>query len=416
MVHPSRGVSRRRLSSRSLSRVLTVPLPAPPDALRRGPFRRRAFPSRLRSPRLTAQLGLALGIAFSISFLTGLLSHLIQHPPDWFAWPSRPVWLYRVTQGLHVATGLAIIPILAAKLWSVYPKLFTWPPLRDIGHALARGSIVVLGAAALFQLVTGLLNIAYWYTPMPFAFIASHYWVAWLVIGSILLHVALKLPIIRGALSRQRPLAAPAVDGDVPILTRRGLLAAVAGAVGVVTLATVGQTVRPLKGVSVLAPRRPDVGPQGLPVNTSAQAAGVLDVLSDPAYRLVLNGPAGETMFTLDQLATMPQSTVDLPITCVEGWSADGTWTGVRIRELVALAGGDPDHASVLVQSLQQGSPYSTSILDASHTADPLSILALRLNGGPLDRDHGYPARLIAPNRPGVMQTKWVTGVRVIAP
>ncbi|WP_148668402.1 molybdopterin-dependent oxidoreductase, partial [Streptomyces sp. WAC05950] len=22
--------------------------------------------------------------------------------------------------------------------------------------------------------------------------------------------------------------------------------------------------------------------------------------------------------------------------------------------------------------------------------------------------DHGYPARIIAPNRPGVLQTKWV--------
>jgi DMSO/TMAO reductase YedYZ molybdopterin-dependent catalytic subunit len=284
-----------------------------------------------------------------------------------------------------------------------------------VGHALARASILVLGAAALFQLVTGVLNIAYWYSPMPFAFIASHYWVGWLVIGSILLHVALKLPIIRGALSRQHARPASHTASDAQVLSRRGLLAAVAGAVGVVTLATVGQTVRPLKGVSVLAPRRPDVGPQGVPVNTSAQAAGVLDAISDPAYRLVLSGPAGDTMFTLDQIAALPQSTVDLPITCVEGWSADGTWTGVRIRELVALAGGDPDHASVLVRSLQQGGPYSTSILDASHTADPLSILALRLNGETLHADHGYPVRLIGPSRPGVMQTKWVTAVRVVA-
>ena len=41
--------------------------------------------------------------------------------------------------------------------------------------------------------------------------------------------------------------------------------------------------------------------------------------------------------------------------------------------------------------------------------------LALALHGEPLDLDHGYPARLIAPNRPGVLQTKWVRGSRCSA-
>ncbi len=40
-----------------------------------------------------------------------------------------------------------------------------------------------------------------------------------------------------------------------------------------------------------------------------------------------------------------------------------------------------------------------------------LVLLALRLNGENLHIDHGYPVRLIAPNRPGVMQTKWLRQV-----
>ena len=40
--------------------------------------------------------------------------------------------------------------------------------------------------------------------------------------------------------------------------------------------------------------------------------------------------------------------------------------------------------------------------------ADADTLLALRLNGEPLHLDHGFPVRLIGPNRPGVMQTKWV--------
>jgi DMSO/TMAO reductase YedYZ molybdopterin-dependent catalytic subunit len=40
-------------------------------------------------------------------------------------------------------------------------------------------------------------------------------------------------------------------------------------------------------------------------------------------------------------------------------------------------------------------------------------LIALRLNGEALHLDHGYPARLIAPNRPGVLQTKWISRITV---
>ena len=46
--------------------------------------------------------------------------------------------------------------------------------------------------------------------------------------------------------------------------------------------------------------------------------------------------------------------------------------------------------------------------------ADPDTLLALELNGEALDLDHGYPVRLIAPDRPGVLQTKWIHRVVVL--
>ena len=42
------------------------------------------------------------------------------------------------------------------------------------------------------------------------------------------------------------------------------------------------------------------------------------------------------------------------------------------------------------------------------------ATLALRVNGETLHIDHGYPCRLIAPNRPGVMQTKWASHLEVM--
>lgn len=403
---------RRRLSTRipGLARLARRPLPTPPERLRIGPFAPGAFPSPLRSERLTAQLGIAVGAAFTICFVTGVLSHLAQHPVGWLpAWPSRPVALYRVTQGLHVATGLAAIPLLLAKLWSAYPKLFSWPPARDLTHALERLSIAVLVATTVFQLVTGIANIARWYTVMPFFFTVAHYWTAWVAVGAILVHIAVKLPVIRRALTRRH--AAPPDADDAVRTSRRGLFAAVGAAVGVVTLTTVGQTVRPLSALGILAPRRPSIGPQGLPVNKSAVEAGIRRV--DASYRLRVTGPR-PLSFGLDQLRALPQYSVQLPIACVEGWSATATWSGPRLRDVLDRAGA-PKDARVRVESLQQGGLYRAATINPEHCRDPLTLLALRLHGADLALDHGHPCRLITPNLPGVMQTKWV-GHLVVLP
>jgi len=372
------------------------------------PFREGTFTSRLHDERIAAWLGIGLGVTFGICFITGLLSHLIQQPPSWFHWPPRPAGLYRVTQGLHVATGIAAIPLLLAKLWTVYPRLWTWPPARNIAHAVERISLLPLVAGSLFLLLSGLQNIARWYA-WAFFFPAAHYWATWITIGALVVHVGAKLAVTRQAIARQ----------DVPVaartgsLSRRGFFAAVAGAAGAVTLATVGQTLRPLRTISLLAPRDPDIGPQGLPVNKTSRSAGVRESARDPSWRLRVDGAVQRPLeLSLDELRAMQQTQAVLPIACVEGWSAEGTWRGVRIRELLSRAGAEPG-ASVRVTSLQEHGKYKASDLEPSHASDPQTLLALELNGEPLHLEHGFPARLIGPNRPGVMQTKWVSTLTV---
>ncbi len=56
---------------------------------------------------------------------------------------------------------------------------------------------------------------------------------------------------------------------------------------------------------------------------------------------------------------------------------------------------------------------YRTSDMQAYAAADPLALLATKLGGEVLHIDHGYPLRLITPNRPGVLQTKWVNEISV---
>ncbi|MGH8973858.1 MAG: molybdopterin-dependent oxidoreductase [Acidimicrobiia bacterium] len=379
-----------------------------PERARVGPFRAGAFTSPLHDERTAAILGVALGVAFTTCFATGLLSHLIQHPPGWFTWPSRPAGLYRITQGLHVATGIAAVPLLLGKLWTVYPRLFTWPPVRHPGHALERLSLLFLVGGAVFMLFSGVANIDQWY-PWGFFFPAGHYWGAWITIGALVVHVGAKAGITRSALFGPRVEAARAGDG----LTRRGFLGALAAAAGVLTLTTAGQTVSPLRRLTLLSPRRPDIGPQGLPVNKSAAAAGVLEAARDPAYRLVVAGAVDRPMsLALDDLRALPQHEVTLPIACVEGWSASARWKGVRMADVLARAGARPG-ARVRVESLQPRGRYRAADVSDDHARDADTLLALELNGEPLALDHGYPVRLIGPNRPGVLQTKWISRLTV---
>ncbi len=247
--------------------------------------------------------------------------------------------LYRVTQGLHLITGTAAVPLLLVKLWSVFPKLFDRLHLRDLRllalELAERGSIAVLVSAAIFELATGLANSAQWY-PWSFSFRGTHYAVAWIAIGSLLVHIAVKLPLIRTALSGpldDNPRATAKAGG----LSRRGLLRTTWTAAAVAMLGTAGATVPLLRKVSVFGVRSGG-GPEGIPINKSAVAAKVTAVALRPSYRLQLVNGTRTVALSRADLEGMPQTTATLPISCVEGWSASGEWTGVRVREPAGAA------------------------------------------------------------------------------
>ncbi|MFJ6698089.1 molybdopterin-dependent oxidoreductase [Streptomyces sp. NPDC091272] len=370
------------------------------------------FSGRLHDARTATSVGRLLGVAVVVCFGTGMVSHYLQHPPGWAvdALPSRPVWGYRVSQGLHVASGTAAVPLLVVKLWTVYPRLFVRPPVRSVRHALERVSVAVLVGAATFELFSGLLNTVQWY-PWPFSFVPVHFAVGWLLVGALLLHLAVKLPEI-AAHWRRGAEATVALSADGAGPDRRSLLLGLAAAVGAVTVTTVGQSFTPLGRVDLLTPRHPDHGPQGLPVNRTAVAAGVLPALRSVAdWRLDVAGPR-PFLLSLDELRALPQTEVELPIACVEGWSKSARWTGVRVRDLLERAGAPPG-AGLRVESLERHGAYRVTELGAEYAHDPLTLLALTLNGRTLSADHGFPARVIAPNRPGVLQTKWVVRLEV---
>ncbi|MGQ0718435.1 MAG: molybdopterin-dependent oxidoreductase [Pseudonocardiales bacterium] len=413
-----------------------------------GPFRAGFWRSPLRGPWFTALLGAALLPGITLMFLTGLASYAAYNPnlapgndttPDkgllgsWLpTWPASPSWLYWVIQGVHVSLGLVLIPIVLAKLWSVLPKLFEWPPARSITHLLERASLLLLVGGAVFELVTGVMNIQYFYA-FPVSFYQAHYYGAWVFMSAFVVHVGLRLRRMVSALRSRRlsqelrtPLSATipeepdpdhlvSPDPAPPTISRRGALGMVVASSLALLGLSVGQTIGgPARSTALLAPRGQDMGdgPADFQVNKTAAAAGIGPV--DESWRLELTGPVttaamSTTSLSRAQLLALPQHTARLSIACVEGWSTGvQTWTGVRLADLAGLVSAAPD-ARLFVESLQRGGGFGSATLSAGQVRAPDALLALRVNGADLTPDHGFPARVVVPALPGVHNTKWVT-------
>src|SRR5581483_9863299 len=98
---------------------------------------------------------------------------------------------------------LVLIPVLLGKLWSVIPKLFDWPPVRSPAQLLERLSLLLLVGGAVFEFVTGVLNIQYFYA-FPGSFYALHLYGAWVFMAAFVVHVVLKFPRMVSALRSRR--------------------------------------------------------------------------------------------------------------------------------------------------------------------------------------------------------------------
>lgn len=429
-----------------LPKLPKPPVPKFPEEPPPGPTRPSFWRSPLRGPWLTSILGSALLPLIVICAVTGFLSQAAYNPDlghnsllpggglgvdiYFFHWPTSPSWIYAFTQGLHVISGLAAMPILLAKLWSVMPKLFEWPPVRGAAHALERLSLALLVGGSVFVFGTGLLNIQVFY-PWPFRFLTAHYYGAFVFLAAFGLHIFLKIPVAlrtfreRGVLRPLRPgladtVAEPYEEGHVapleparPTISRRALLGTVgAASLGVAFMGFAQSVGGPIRQLGLLTPRSTQLnsGPNGFQINKTAAAVGIGPKQTGAAWRLRIEG-AAKRQFSREQLLAMPQHSYDLPIACVEGWSTTQHWTGVRLRDLAALA-GMPGDAEVLVESLQKGGALREVTLSSGQVGAENSLLALKVNGVDLSLDHGFPARVIVPGAPGVHQTKWVSTMK----
>jgi sulfite oxidase len=102
------------------------------------------------------------------------------------------------------------------------------------------------------------------------------------------------------------------------------------------------------------------------------------------------------------------------------GLCAVATWTGVRLRDLLAAHGVAVDAATTVeVHAIDSGWAQPENVLATFGKGLPIdkalhpdTLLAWAVNGLPLPHEHGGPLRLVVPGWAGVWWVKWVHEIR----
>jgi DMSO/TMAO reductase YedYZ molybdopterin-dependent catalytic subunit len=118
-----------------------------------------------------------------------------------------------------------------------------------------------------------------------------------------------------------------------------------------------------------------------------------------------------EVVLGFDQLTALPTTTLTTDIHCVTKWSKfDTAWEGVRVRDVLALAGVRPEatHAVTLAEF-----GYTANLPLADLLGDDV-LFTWRYDGEPLAPEHGYPVRLLVPKLYLWKSVKWVRGMELL--
>ncbi len=146
-----------------------------------------------------------------------------------------------------------------------------------------------------------------------------------------------------------------------------------------------------------------------LPVYYISDAIPMWDETTQGPWALEVGGLVGHPLrLTLDDLMRLPRTTQRVDHYCVEGWTAVASWTGVRLRDLAAIARASPAAQYVDFQSFDKDYHESWDIESATH---PQTLIAYGLDGHMLGAAHGAPARVHSPVKLGYKNTKYLTRI-----
>jgi DMSO/TMAO reductase YedYZ molybdopterin-dependent catalytic subunit len=137
-----------------------------------------------------------------------------------------------------------------------------------------------------------------------------------------------------------------------------------------------------------------------------------MPTFDEASWRLRIDGLVRHPMdLTYADLRAMAGAQQVADFHCVTGWSVPHVgWTGVRFKELLAAAQPLPGAGALQFVSAER--PYVDS-LSIEQALVPDAMLALDMDGKPLTREHGAPARVVMPKMYGYKNVKWVNQITV---
>jgi DMSO/TMAO reductase YedYZ molybdopterin-dependent catalytic subunit len=126
--------------------------------------------------------------------------------------------------------------------------------------------------------------------------------------------------------------------------------------------------------------------------------------------RLEVGGLVDNTRsWTLEELYALPQEKQITRHICVEGWSAIGSWTGVRLSEFLRRIGADTKAKYVWFQCAEV---YSNTI-DMASALHPQTQLTFKFGDEILPRAYGFPMKCRIPTKLGFKNPKYIVAMHV---
>jgi hypothetical protein len=289
------------------------------------------------------------------------------------------------TRWTAVAHGVASLAILVAAPWKSVVVRRGWRRARP-----GRAASAVLAGLAVVVVATGLAH-------------STGLWVGRGQLAPMFLHVGAALLLLPFAARHviARPQRPRATDLSRRALLRTGAGLASAGALygaieGVVRLADLPGADRRFTG----SLERGSYDPAALPtVQWLDDRPPTLDL---GTWTLTVDDGRSVHHLSYPELAAF-DARVEATLDCTSGWFSTQRWEGARLADLLHAAQGRS-----LVVSSTTGYQRRFPLGDAGHL-----LLATRIDGEPLSRGHGAPARLVAPGRRGFWWVKWVRELRV---
>jgi DMSO/TMAO reductase YedYZ molybdopterin-dependent catalytic subunit len=142
--------------------------------------------------------------------------------------------------------------------------------------------------------------------------------------------------------------------------------------------------------------------------------SGSMPLFDPGSYRLEVTGLVRRPRsFTYDELRALPQSHQVSTFHCVTGWTVRNVrWSGVRFSHLLSLVEPLPQAKALRFDSLEV--PYNDSLTLPQVGLHDV-MLALDMDGQPLSRPHGSPARVVIPEMYGYKGVKWLSKIELVA-